>query len=294
MSGEAELAAIVSRVWPDGIDAVEPLGGGITNHNFRVDVQGESFVLRIGGAETELLGIDRAVEREASLAAAALGIAPELVAFVEPEGHLVTRFVEGRVGEVSVEDAAALLRRLHAGPAIHGRFDALAVIDEYDQRARARGVTPPAVFAEARSVGAAVAGRLGRRPTALCHNDLLAANFIAASDRTWIVDWEYAGMGDPAFDLANFAVSHGLDEEGDGELLRAYGSREIEVHVLMRYLSDFREAMWGVLQQAISKLDFDFAAYADEHFERLARAASEPRFRAALGPRSSMAGGNTP
>jgi thiamine kinase-like enzyme len=285
VSGETELAAIVSRVWPDGVDAVEPLGGGITNHNFRVDVQGASFVLRIGGAETGLLGIDRVVEREASVAAAALGIAPEVVAFVEPEGHLVTRFVEGVVGQVSIEDAAGLLRRLHAGPAIRGRFDALAVVDEYDQRARARGVIPPAAFAEARSIGAAVAARLGKRPTTLCHNDLLAANFIAGGDRTWIVDWEYAGMGDPAFDLANFAVSHGLDEEGDAELLRAYGSKEAEIHVLMRYLSDFREAMWGVLQQAISRLDFDFAAYADEHFERLARTAAEPRFRSALSSR---------
>jgi thiamine kinase-like enzyme len=282
VSGETELAAIVSRVWADGVDAVEPLGGGITNHNFRVDVQGASFVLRIGGAETGLLGIDRVVEREASVAAAALGIAPEVVAFVEPEGHLVTRFVEGVVGQVSIEDAAGLLRRLHAGPAIRGRFDALAVVDEYDQRARARGVIPPAAFAEARSIGAAVAARLGKRPTTLCHNDLLAANFIAGADRTWIVDWEYAGMGDPAFDLANFAVSHGLDEEGDAELLRAYGSKEAEIHVLMRYLSDFREAMWGVLQQGISSLDVDFVAYAAASFDRLLANAATGRFERAL------------
>ena len=47
-------------------------------------------------------------------------------------------------------------------------------------------------------------------------------------------------------------------------------------------MSDFREAMWGVVQQAISELDFDFTAYADEHFERLQRTAAEPRFQAAL------------
>ena len=50
----------------------------------------------------------------------------------------------------------------------------------------------------------------------------------------------------------------------------------------MRFMSDFREAMWGVVQQAISTLDFDFAGYAAEHFERLQRTAAEPRFRAAL------------
>ena len=50
----------------------------------------------------------------------------------------------------------------------------------------------------------------------------------------------------------------------------------------MRFMSDFREAMWGVVQQAISELDFDFEAYADEHFERMLRTASEPRFQKAL------------
>ena len=52
---------------------------------------------------------------------------------------------------------------------------------------------------------------------------------------------------------------------------------------LMRFMSDFREAMWGVVQGAVSELDFDFAAYADEHFERLQALAAEPAFVAALG-----------
>ena len=109
-----------------------------------------------------------------------------------------------------------------------------------------------------------------------------AANFIHDGERLWIVDWEYAGMGDPAFDLANFAVNNGLDEDGDRVLLGAYGGADPGVHLLMRFVSDYREAMWGVVQQAVSALDFDFAAYAAEHFERLARTAAEPQFRRAL------------
>ena len=50
----------------------------------------------------------------------------------------------------------------------------------------------------------------------------------------------------------------------------------------MRFMSDFREAMWGVVQQGLSELDFDFAAYAATHFERLERTAEDPGFRAAL------------
>ena len=90
------------------------------------------------------------------------------------------------------------------------------------------------------------------------------------------------GHGRSAFDLANFAVNNGLDEDGDRELLAAYGGGDLETHVLMRYMSDFREAMWGVVQQAVSEIEFDFAGYAYEHFARLERAAAEPRFRQAL------------
>jgi aminoglycoside phosphotransferase (APT) family kinase protein len=89
-------------------------------------------------------------------------------------------------------------------------------------------------------------------------------------------------MGDPFFDLGNFAVNHELDPNGERTLLESYGSDDGEALILMRFMSDFREAMWGVVQQAISTLEFDFHMYADEHFERLQRTAAEPRFRAAL------------
>jgi thiamine kinase-like enzyme len=273
---------LVHRVWPGGVESVEPLGGGFTNHNFKVRVAGETFVLRIEGKDTELLGIDRHVEHGASLAAAALGIGPEVVAFLEPEGFLVTRFVEGETGRVTVPEAAALLRRFHAGAAIPGRFDAFRVVETYAALARERGVAAPPGYEVAQATADRIERRRGPAELRPCHNDLIAANFIAG-ERLWIVDWEYAGMGDPAFDLANFAVNNGLDEAGDRELLDAYGCGDLDVHVLMRYMSDFREAMWGVVQQAIADIDFDFAGYAQEHFARLEQAAAEPRFSEALG-----------
>ncbi|HEY2937371.1 MAG TPA: phosphotransferase, partial [Gaiellaceae bacterium] len=267
-----------------GVDSIEPLGGGITNRNFKVRVGDETFVLRIGGADTEQLGIDRAVEHDASLAAAELGIGPEVVAFVEPEGYLVTRYVEGEVGRASIDEVAALLRRFHGSRPIAGRFDSFRVVETYAATATEYGAPLPAEYEWARETAARIEARRGRVPLHPCHDDLLAANFIHDGERVWIVDWEYAGMGDPAFDLANFAVNNGLDEDGDRALLDAYGAGDdYDVHVLMRFMSDFREAMWGVVQQALSELDFDFAGYAAEHFERLERTAGEPRFRAALG-----------
>ena len=91
-----DAEAVAARVWPGRSFELEPLGGGITNHNFKVLCDGEHFVLRIGGKDTALLGIDRRAEHAAAKAAAELGVGPEVVAFVEPEGYLVTRFVAGR------------------------------------------------------------------------------------------------------------------------------------------------------------------------------------------------------
>jgi thiamine kinase-like enzyme len=276
------IDAVVERVWPAGVDSVEPLDGGITNRNFKIVAGGEAFVLRIGGKDTELLGIDRSVEHEATRAAAKLGIGPEVVAFLEPEGYLVTRFIEGETGHLALPQVALLLRQLHSGPPIPGRFDAFRVVEMYAATAAAHGVVPAARYTSAKATADRIERRRGRYAPTPCHNDLLAGNFIDTGDRLWIVDWEYAGMGDPAFDLANFAVNNGLDEAGDAQLLDDYGGRDEDVHVLMRYMSDFREAMWGVVQQAIAELEFDFAAYADDHFDRLEAAAAEPRFARAL------------
>ena len=279
-----EPEQLAQRVWPGEQLSIEPLGGGITNRNFKVGAGGQEFVLRIGGTDTELLGIDRAAEHAASRIAAELGVGPEVVALIEPEGYLVTRFVDGEVGKVDVERVGAALRLLHGGPALPGRFDSFRVVETYRITAREHGVAVPSAYDAAKELADRIERRRSGAPLRPCHNDLLNANFIDDGVRLWLVDWEYAGMGDPFFDLGNFAVNHELAEEGENALLAAYGSDDGDALVLMRFMSDFREAMWGIVQLAISDLDFDFGAYAEEHFERLARTAEEPRFLKALQP----------
>src|SRR5207244_9304708 len=118
--------------------------------------------------------------------------------------------------------------------------------------AAARGVSPPREFAGAKDLADRIEAARGPLPLVPCHNDLLNANFIDDGSRIRIVDWEYAGMGDIFFDLANFAVNHELDEDGRAELLTAYFGdvRPADVRALemMRFMSLFREAMWGVVQ----------------------------------------------
>jgi thiamine kinase-like enzyme len=278
------FAAEVERVWPGRAARFEVLGGGITNHNLKVEVDGERFVLRVAGKDTSLLGIDRTVELAATRAAATLGIGPGVVEFVEPEGWLVTRFIDGeipaleRMGEPAMlARVAGALRAFHEGRPIPGAFDSFRVVESYRQTALDRGGDVPDAYDRAHEVTD------GPVP---CHNDLLNANFLDDGESLRIVDWEYAGMGDRFFDLANFSINHELDGAQSEELLAAYFGEvrpaDVEALELMRFMSDFREAMWGVVQSAVSELDFDFEAYASGHFRRLEGTAASSAFVAAL------------
>ena len=278
----------VERLWPGRRAKVAALDGGITNRNFKVEVDGAAYVLRMGGKKTDLLGIDRAVEHAASLRAEEIGVGPGVVDFVESEGWLVTRFIEGRpIGTEEMRSQPVLarvaeaLRKIHSAAAIPGRFDAYAVVDEYRAEAEAHGVELPNEFIAARKVSEQIRAARGPQPLVPCHNDLLNANFLD-DGAIRIVDWEYAGMGDRFFDLANFSVNHEFEVEDDRRLLVAYFGIERDADFaslrLMRFMSDFREAMWGVLQGGISELDFDFKAYAAKHFGRMERTSSDPAF----------------
>jgi len=296
-----ELVAALQRV-PElaGRDlTLTALSGGITNRNFLVapSTGTDRYVIRLAGNDTHLLGISREVEHAATVAAAGVGVGPEVTAFIRPEGYLVTRFIEGvPVSDESVRQPATLrrvadsLRRIHDGPPIPGLFVPLRIVEAYRALAQGRGVRIPVEYELAAAIGrriefACIAAPLEPRP---CHNDLLNANFIDDGARIRIVDWEYAGMGDAFFDLGNFSINHDLSPEQDAVLLAAYDNtptpapERIARLTLMRVVSDFREAMWAVLQQGLSELDVDFAAYAAEHFDRLLANASTPVFERAL------------
>jgi aminoglycoside phosphotransferase (APT) family kinase protein len=290
-----DLAAALAALEPQ-IGAAEtepvPLDGGITNRNFRLTAGGRDVVVRLPGKDTGLLGIDRAAERDATAAAAAAGVGPEVVAYRASPPCLVTAFIPGRpVTAAGLREPAALagvaaaLRAVHGGAALPSRFDALAIVEDYRATALARGARIPPVLDDviggARAIRAALDGP--EHAPVPCHNDLLTANLLDDGERVRIVDWEYAGMGDRFFDLGNLSVNNGFAEPDDERLLAAYFGepatpRRFAALRLMRILSDLREGMWGVVQTAISTLDFDFAGYADEHLERVAAGLADPCF----------------
>lgn len=268
---------------------VSPLSGGITNDNYLITSEDGAFVLRIPGANTGLLGIDRENEYLANKAAGKLGIAPAVVYFIRPEGCLVTRFVAGdpipveEIGQAeNIRRVSKALLQMHRMPAIPGTFSPFRIVEDYTETARRYDVSFPSSFDWLVACMYEIEASLLEDPFTPhpCHNDLLNENFLD-DGQIRILDWEYAGMGDVFFDLANFSVNHGFSDDQDRFLLECYFNEVTKANwgrlKLMRIMSDFRESMWGMVQTGISELDFDFRKYADDHFDRLTRSMNDPR-----------------
>ncbi len=305
VAGVSRLEEILQRLEPSlGPLTGEPvpLTGGITNHNFRATLGGVECVVRMHGKDTDLLGIDREAERLAIETAAALAIAPALLA--ARDYCLVTRFVASdpvdarEIAERS-EEVARALRAFHDSPAaLPTHFWVPDLLEQYAARIRVRGVRPPSGYGRAAAIAARIAAALVPWRARPCHNDLLAGNIIRAHDggQLLIVDWEYAGMGHPCFDLGNLSVNNDFNDADDQRLLSAYhGEPPSDGHratlALMRILSDAREAAWGVVQAELSELDFDFDRYARTHFERLQAAIEQPQLQEWLAAASASAWG---
>ena len=257
-----------------------PLEGGITNRNFRVEMGESEYVVRLHGKDTDLLGISRESERLAGEAAARLGIAPRVCA--EFEGGLVTQFVSctaleaPQVAERAGEIGRALRAFHDCGLRLPVEFWVPDQLEAYAGIVAGRGARIPRSYEQAAQIARRIAAALPPWTPRPCHNDLLAGNIISSQPlgNTMIVDWEYAGMGHPCFDLGNLAVNNDFGEADEALLLSAYhgaepSSKQLAQLHLMRVLSDVREGAWGIMQAQVSELDFDFEGYAEEHFVRM-------------------------
>jgi len=205
-----------------------------------------------------------------------------VLCFIRPEGCLVTRFVEGvplpsdemRRAE-NIPSIAGALHRIHGMPRIPGAFSPFRTVENYAQTAQKYGVSFPPSFDRLMERMHEIEIAFLTSPVAPhpCHNDLVNENLLDDGGIR-ILDWEYAGMGDIFFDLANFCANQCFHEDHEELLLRSYFG-DVRPYQrarlkLMKIMSDFREAMWGQVQCGISDLDFDFRGYADRHFRRLA------------------------
>lgn len=283
MNDAAKRRAATLAIWTGPVDP-QPLGGGITNTNFLVEDRGRRYVVRVGD-DIPVHGVMRFNELAASRAAHAAGISPAVV-HAEP-GILVLDYVEGRTFgpadvRANIDRLVELVRRAHReipkhlrGPALvfwvfHVLRDYAHTLDEADFRLRSE---LPRYLAVAERLEAAV----GPVELVYGHNDLLAANFIDDGERIWLVDWDYAGFNSPLFDLGGLASNNELDEAERERVLELYFDRPVDDALRYRAqamltASLLREAMWSMVSEVHSTIDFDFRAYTEENLRRFERA----------------------
>lgn len=256
--------------------------GGLTNFSFKVDFDnGESYAFRLPGEGTEEL-VNRYDEKVSTTLACDLGIDSELVMFDADKGTKIMKFVVGETmndeklrTDKSIEEVADIFKKLHtSGVDTKVPFDVFDMADGYEKIITANGVELYDDWEDIRKKVMALKARVDKNGTtkAPCHNDSLCENWLHDADRMYLIDWEYAGMNDPYWDLADISIEADYDKEMDEKLLRRYHGGEPDENQKLRFEAnkiylDFLWTLWGK-----TRVPFDgepLEEYARNRYERL-------------------------
>ena len=265
-----------------GAVEIEPLGS-LTNMSYKVTVGGAAYALRLPGHDTWEY-IDRAAEEHNSRIAAAAGIGAGVVYSDARSGTMVSRFVEGAAMDAALLawDAETLARVARTLRDVHGlgrdfrfRFSVFGMIARYRDLLYELRQPLPEGYSSVERGTEATRRALESSTFALvpCHNDPWPNNFIDAGGRIHLIDWEFSGMNDPLWDLADLSVECGLGPEQDLIMMDAYwrGDAPAETYSrleLYKAMSDHMWSLWGLIQHANDNPLDDFLTYARERFER--------------------------
>jgi len=271
---------------------VEPLEG-LTNTNYTVIVNGERFVLRVSGQNTACLGINRDQEVETLTAVSDAGIGAQVAYYKLPEGHLVTRYINGH--HLSLEEyrtpeniarIVKTVKRLHALPLVNASFSPFRRVESYARQAQEMRVPFPSDFQKMLEKMRAIEQEQAWDSypwQRFCHNDLFCVNVLDDGEIR-IIDWEFSGVNDIYYDLATLTYAYDsldtLPQELQEHMMESYFGevkpenwKRLEG---MQYMLMFFTAMWGLLQQGMQNLGhvrpvegFDFSEYANVTFEAM-------------------------
>lgn len=258
--------------------------GGLTNHTYRVRTDaGEQYVVRIPGDGTEDM-IDRSDEQISTELACRLNIDAKIYYFGK-DGSKVTQFIpdavtmspETMTQDEHIRQAAQIYRTLHTCGVDTGvRFDVFDMAASYERIIRENNV---ALFDDYEDVKNQVMeikqeiDRLCAPALVPCHNDPLCENWVLGSDRMYLIDWEYAGMNDPMWDLADISIEAGYGPAQDQLLLTSYYETDTLDSSVQKHMTaskiyvDYLWTLW-----AKTRVPFDgqpMEDWATERYERL-------------------------
>lgn len=268
--------------WKGKNVAIHPLSGGLTNTNYRVEVDGgTSFVVRIPGASTELLAVDRKNEYHNTRAAAEAGVGAKVAHYLPDENVMVLEFIHGQTMSIAALQAPGMptriaqsLKMLHAGPRFLTDFNMFRLTEFYLKVVDDHAVRIPDRFRDRMLAVRRIEDALARHPlpTVPCNNDLLAENYIDDGKLLRLIDFEYSGNNDPCFELGNTCQEQQYDEPRIVEMCAAYfGSPQADKLARMKLntiMSDVGWTLWAAIQAKISTIDYDFWGWAVERWAR--------------------------
>jgi len=286
--------------WKDKDVRWEELGGGITNHNYIVWVNGgpgnpggAKYVLRVPGQGTDMF-IDRDVERECMIQADKVGVGPRVAYQIDPEGSLVIDFVEGEIMHPEtmaghperIKQAVETTKIFHDKAVFKNEIKIFDMLRRYTKIARDNDTPMPpeleSLLLEMENIEKATA--VDPPADVACHNDLLSENFIVDADgKMWIIDWEYGGMTDPYFDLGDFVMEHPFSREEERLIIATYCGAMDEGRfgrmMLYKSVSAVWWGVWAMIQHTFSKIEFDYMEWGLERMARAQRVVDDPDYR---------------
>ncbi|MFZ5819259.1 MAG: phosphotransferase [Chloroflexota bacterium] len=274
---------VVAKIkdWNGKSVSVQPLSGGLTNTNYKVDVDGTPYFVRVPGESTELLAVDRNNEYYNSKAAAEANVGPQVLYHLPEYNVMVLEFIEGKTMSKDALQAPGMptrmaqsIKRLHAGPRFLTDFNMFRLTEYYLKICADRSIPIPDGYLERMPIVEQIEKAMAVKPlpTVPCNNDLLAENYIDDGKSLRLIDYEYSGNNDPCFELGNTCQEMQFDEARIQEVCAAYfGSVSASMIARMKLnmiMSDVGWGLWAAIQEKISKIEYDFWGWATERWGR--------------------------
>ncbi len=274
---------VVNKIpeWHGKKISITPLSGGLTNSNFKVEVDGVPYFVRVPGESTELLAIDRNNEYHNTKAASEAGVAPKIFYHLPEYNVMVIEFLNGITMSKDSLNAAGMptrmahaIKRLHTGPRFLLDFNMFRLTEYYLSLCRDRLIKIPDGYLDRVPTIQRIEQAMNVKPLATvpCNNDLLAENYIDDGKQLWLIDYEYSGNNDPTFELGNTCQEMQFSDSQIEEVCTAYFGEASQSMIarmkLNMIMSDVGWGLWAAIQAKISTIDFDFWGWAIERWGR--------------------------
>ncbi len=274
---------VVTKIpdWQGRDISIQPLSGGLTNSNFKVQVDDTPYFVRVPGASTDLLAINRDNEVHNSKAAFVAGVGPKVLYHLPEYSVMVLEFVNGRTMSKDALNEpgqptrmAEAIKKLNNGPSFLQDFDMFRLTEYYLSLCKERDIKIPDGYLDRLETIARIesAMEVDPLPALPCNNDLLAENYIDDGEQLWLIDYEYSGNNDPTFELGNTCQEMQFNDEQIAEVCAVYFG-EVKQNMIARMklnmiMSDVGWGLWAAIQAKISTIEFDFLGWAIERWSR--------------------------